>query len=95
MTRYAVVSMLLREMAEEMPIVLRALPDDRLWSAMIAALLVDEDIEALEARIAGLQVAGAGTADWREVYSELRDMVNETAFRPWQPAQPFEAATAS
>lgn len=95
MTRYAAVSMLLREMAEEMPFVLRALPDDRLWSAMIAALLADEDIETLEARIAGLHVAGTGTADWREVYSEMRDMVNETAFRQWQPAQPLEVAAVS
>jgi hypothetical protein len=79
MNRNAVVGMLLREVAEEMPIVLRALPDDRLWSVMVAGLMADDDTDALAEKIAGMPVTLAGAADWREFYGALREMVNETA----------------
>jgi len=54
----------LREIAEEMTIVLRALPDDRLWSAIVAGLMADHNVDEL--------------ADWRKFYGAMRDMVNET-----------------
>lgn len=92
MTRNAIVGMLLREMAEEMPFILRALPDDRLWSAMVASLLADEDVDALAARIAGSRVAAASAADWREVYDALRDMVNETALQHQPMPETFATA---
>lgn len=76
MDRNTIVELLLREMAEEMPIVLRSLPDERLWSAMAQGLVADEDVDALAARIAGLQPARPGAPDWREVYGEMRAMVN-------------------
>jgi len=80
MNRNAVVELLLREMAEDMPVVLRSLPDDRLWSAMAQGLVADEDVDALAARIAGFRPARPGAPDWREVYGEMRAMVN--AWRP-------------
>ncbi len=95
MTRNAIVGMLLREMAEEMPIVLRALPDDRLWSAIVAGLLADEDVDTLAERIAELQITAAGAADWREVYGALQDMVNETAIGPWSPTTAMESVRAA
>lgn len=79
MTRNAAIGMLLREMAEEMPIVLRALPNDRLWSVMVAGLMADHDVDALAEKIAAMPVKTTGPADWREVYGALREMVNETA----------------
>ena len=79
MTRNAAIGMLLREMAEEMPIVLRALPDDRLWSVMVAGLMADDDEDELAEKIADMPVETAGTADWREFYGAMRRMVNETA----------------
>jgi hypothetical protein len=77
MNRNTIVELLLREMAEEMPIVLRSLPDDRLWSVMAEGLVADADADALAARIAGLQPAQPSAPDWREVYGEMRAMVNE------------------
>ncbi len=77
MNRIAIVEQLLREMAEEMPVLLRALPDDRLWQAMASGLLADEETEVLAARIAEDKALFAGAPDWREVYGELRAMVNE------------------
>jgi len=76
--RNAIVGRLLREMAEEVPTVLRALPDDRIWEAMVAGVLADDDAEAVSARIAHIRGEGEnGAADWREVYRMLRAMVNE------------------
>ncbi len=94
MTRNAIIGMLLREMTEEMPFVLRALPDDRLWSAMVAGLVADEDVDALAAKIAGMRVRATSAPDWREVYGALREMVNETAVQYHAPAQTLEAANA-
>jgi len=79
MTRNAAIGMLLREMAEEMPFVLRALPDDRLWSVMVAGLMADHDVDELAEKIAGLPVQFQASADWREFYAAMRRMVNETA----------------
>jgi aminoglycoside phosphotransferase family enzyme len=95
MTRNAIIGMLLREMAEEMPIVLRALPDDRLWSAMVSGLLADDDIETLAEKIAEFRIPHAETADWREVYGAMRDMVNETAVGHWSPVQASESVNAA
>lgn len=78
MTRNAAIGMLLREMAEEMPIVLRALPDDRLWSIMVAGLMADNDEDELAEKIADMPVDTARAADWREFYGAMRRMVNET-----------------
>lgn len=78
MTRNAAIGLLLREIAEEMPIVLRALPDDRLWSVMVAGLMADHDVDELEEKIADMPVTVEGPADWREFYGAMRDMVNET-----------------
>ncbi len=94
MTRNTIVSMLLREMAEEMPIVLRALPDDRLWSAIVDGLLADDDIETLEERIAELRVSAIESADWREVYGALREMVNESISGHWSPSPAMETVSA-
>ena len=94
MTRNAIIGMLLREMAEEMPIVLRALPDDRLWSAMVAGLVADDDVDELAAKIAGMRVKASSAPDWREVYGALREMVNETAVQQRVPAPSFEAVNA-
>ncbi|MEX2614497.1 MAG: hypothetical protein WD767_00205 [Alphaproteobacteria bacterium] len=77
MNRIDIVEQLLREMAEEMPVLLRALPDDGLWRAMASGLLADEETEALAARIAEGNTSFAGAPDWREVYGEMRAMVNE------------------
>ena len=85
MNRFSIVEQLLREMAEEMPVLLRALPDDGLWQAMAAGLLADEDTEKLAARLADCESALPGAPDWREVYGEMRSMVNE-----W-PAGPYDA----
>ena len=79
MTRNAAIGMLLREMTEEMPIVLRALPDDRLWSVMVAGLMADDDEDELAEKIADMPVETTGPADWREFYGAMRRMVNETA----------------
>lgn len=76
MDRNTVVELLLREMTEEMPIVMRSLPDGRLWSVMAQGLVADADADALAARIAGLSPAQPGAPDWREVYGEMRAMVN-------------------
>lgn len=95
MTRNAIVGMLLREMAEEMPIVLRSLPDDRLWSAIVAGLLADEDVDTLAERIAELQISAAEAVDWRDVYSALQDMVNDTAIGHWSPPTAVEPARAT
>ena len=51
MTRNAAIGLLLREIAEEMPIVLRALPDDRLWSAMVAGLMADHNVDELAEKL--------------------------------------------
>lgn len=47
MKRTAIVELLIREIAEEMPFILRALPDESVWSAMVAGLVVDEDVDSL------------------------------------------------
>ncbi len=78
MNRIAIVEQLLREMAEGMPVLLRALPDDGLWQAMASGLLADEETEVLAARIAEVNDdLFTGAPDWREVYGEMRAMVNE------------------
>ena len=77
MNRLEIVAHLLREMAEEMPVLLRALPDDGLWQAMASGLLADEEPDVLAARIAEDNTLFAGAPDWREVYGEIRAMVNE------------------
>lgn len=77
MSRMTIVEQLLKEMTEEMPVLLHALPDDRLWQAMAAGLLADEETEVLAARLAGHIPAEPGAPDWREVYGEMRSMVNE------------------
>lgn len=79
MNRNAAIGMLLREIAEEMPIVLRALPDDRLWSVMVDGLMEDHDLDEMAAKIADLPVSVDEPADWREFYGAMREMVNETA----------------
>ncbi len=76
MDRNTVVELLLREMTEEMPIVLRYLPDSRLWSVMAQGLIADADADTLAASIAGLSPAQPGAPDWREIYGEMRAMVN-------------------
>jgi len=86
MSRNAIVEMLMREMTEEMPVVLRALPDDRLWSAMVAGLLADDDVDALAVKIAESQDMTPDAADWREVYGAMRDMVNQ-----WPDGELFSA----
>ena len=77
MNRRVIVEQLLREMAEEMPVLLRALPDDALWRTMAQGLVADEEVDVLAARFAGRDPAMPGAPDWREVYGELREMVNE------------------
>ena len=77
MDRKVIVEQLLREMAQEMPVLLRALPDDALWRTMAMGLVADEDVDVLSARLAGGDPAMPGAPDWREVYGELREMVNE------------------
>ncbi len=79
MTRNDVIGMLLREMAEEMPIVLRALPDDRLWCVMVAGLMADNDVDEMAEKIADMPVSTTGPANWREFYGTLREMVNDRA----------------
>jgi len=79
MTRNAAIGLLLREMAEEMPVVLRALPDDRLWSIMVAGLMADHDVDEMAEKIADMPVTATGPADWREFYGAMRQMVNESA----------------
>ena len=78
MTRNAAIGLPLREIAEEMPIVLRALPDDRLWSAMVAGLMADHNVDELAEKISDMPVSIEEPADWREFYGAMRDMVNET-----------------
>ena len=79
MTRNAAIGMLLREMAEEMPIVLRALPNDRLWSIMVAGLMADHDVDEMAEKIADIPASTTGPADWREFYGAMRQMVNDSA----------------
>jgi len=90
MKRNAIVDFLIREMAEEMPFVLRALPDDRIWSAMIAGLIGDEDVDTLAVRIARFPMLATAAADWREIYGEMRDMINE-----WPGAKQAPTAMAA
>jgi len=76
MNRVAIVERLLREMTEEVPVLLHALPDEALWQTMAAGLLADEDAEVLAARLSGCGVSLPGAPDWRDVYREMRSMVN-------------------
>ena len=78
MTRNAAIGLLLREIAEEMLIVLRALLDNRLWSAMVSSLMADHNVDELTEKIAGMPVSFEEPTDWREFYGAMRDMVNET-----------------
>lgn len=78
MTRNAAIGLLLREIAEEMPIVLRALPDDRLWLAMVAGLMADHNVDELAKNITDMPVSIEEPADWFKFYGAMRDMVNET-----------------
>ena len=41
--------------------------------------MADRDVEELAEIIAGMPVAFAANADWRDFYGAMRDMVNETA----------------
>jgi|GEM_PF-2410126 len=88
MNRISIVEQLLREMAEEMPVLLRALPDDGLWQAMAAGLLANEDTDKLAARLADCESVFPGAPDWREVYGEMRSMVNEWPVGPYAGTTP-------
>ncbi len=77
MKREAIVSFLIQEMAEEMPFVMRALPDENVWSAIVAGLVRDEDPDELAPEIDESRAYDAADADWKEIYGELRGMINE------------------
>ena len=78
MKRTAIVELFIREIAEEMPFILRALPDESVWSAMVAGLVVDEDVDLSGTKKSAKNRPQTPTAaDWKEVYGEMRSMINE------------------
>lgn len=78
MQREVIVSKILEELAAELPMMFRALPDVAVWRAMAESALRDEDVDVFaEKHAADITQRDIADTFCCDTYAVLRGIVNE------------------